>query len=170
MNDENKYLDRQYVNIVKDILDNEEFKKMNEIAHHGLNRGGHLLRVSYYSYKIAKIMGLDYESSARAGLLHDFFFEDNKNSNMSKRMKTLVEHPKYSVHNSSKYFELTEMEKDIIESHMFPVCRKVPKYFEGWIVNLVDDVVAINEFSYKLRTKFSYAFNFLLILIFSYMR
>ena len=73
MNNDNKYLDRQYTCLVQDILDNKEFKKMENIVHHGLDRKGHLVRVSYYSYKVCKLFGLNYEDAARAGLLHDFF-------------------------------------------------------------------------------------------------
>ena len=170
MNDDNKYCDRQYVSIVQDILENEEFTKTKEIVHHGLDRMGHSLRVSYYSYKLSKLFGLDYESAARAGLLHDFFFENNSKSNVKQRAETLVNHPKYALKNAIEHFNLNDKEKDIIVSHMFPVAPKPPKYVEGWIVNVVDDVVAIAEVSYKARTKLSYAFNFLLILMFTYLR
>ena len=73
MNYEEKYDDRQYLSIVGDILEDEKFAEMKEIIHHGLDRMGHSLRVSYYSYKISRILGLDYESAARGGLLHDFY-------------------------------------------------------------------------------------------------
>ena len=53
-------------------------EKMSEITHHGLDRKSHSIRVSYYSYKISKALGLDYKSTARAGLIHDFFFENNQ--------------------------------------------------------------------------------------------
>ena len=89
---------------------------------------------------------------------------------MPKRLKTLVEHPNYALDNAMKYFDLTEVDKDIIQSHMFPIGIKLPRYAEGWLVNFVDDVVAINEVVYKTRTKLSYAFNFLLILMFTYIR
>ena len=170
MNYEEKYDDRQYLNIVRDILEDEKFGKMKEITHHGLDRMGHSLRVSYYSYKLTKILGLDYEGAARAGLLHDFFFEVNTKSSPKKRLQTLINHPKYALENAKKHFELTEMEQDVIVSHMFPVAIRPPKYAESWIVNLVDDAVAIAEVSYKARTKISYAFNFLLILMFTYLR
>ena len=170
MNYEEKYDDRQYLSIVGDILEDEKFAEMKEIIHHGLDRMGHSLRVSYYSYKISRILGLDYESAARGGLLHDFFFEKNVKANPKTRLQTLFNHPKYALNNASKRFNLTEMEKDIIVSHMFPVAINPPKYVEGWIVNLVDDAVAIAEVSYKARTKISYSFNFLLILMFTYLR
>ena len=170
MDNKNKYLDLQYVNIVKDILYNNEFDKLGEIVHHGLDRKNHSLRVSYYSYKICRMLGLDYVSSARAGLLHDFFYENNRNSNFAKRAKTLVNHPKYALKNSLELFSLNDMEKDIIVSHMFPISIKPPKYIEGWIVNVVDDVVAVSEIGYKARNKITYALNFALILVFAYFR
>ena len=38
--------------------------------------------------------------------------------------------------------DITEKEKDIISTHMFPVCpTRVPKYAESWLVDIVDDVV-----------------------------
>ena len=65
--------DLRYRKIVKNILDNEEFNKIKNIEHHGITRYDHSLKVSYYSYKIAKTLKLDYRQVARGGLLHDFF-------------------------------------------------------------------------------------------------
>jgi uncharacterized protein len=48
------YDDIKYLNIVYDILENESFKKMDNIVHHGITRLDHSIRVSYYSYRLAK--------------------------------------------------------------------------------------------------------------------
>ena len=48
------YENKDYYNIISDILDNEKFKKTDECIHHGLSRMDHSLKVSYYSYKLAK--------------------------------------------------------------------------------------------------------------------
>ncbi|MDD6879594.1 MAG: hypothetical protein PUD59_05165 [bacterium] len=166
----NNFYDIDYLNIVNDILNNDEFNKLSQIVHHGLDRKNHSIRVSYYSYKLSKLFGFDYISSARAGLLHDFFFENNKNSNIPKKIKTLIKHPEYALENSCKQFYLNDMEKDIIVSHMFPVSIRPPKYIEAWIVNLVDDIIAIMEVAYSARRRISYGFNFLLILMFTYIK
>ena len=137
--------DRNYECLVKDILLDKDFNKMKDIRHHGMNRLDHSLRVSYYSYKITKALGLDYESTARAGLLHDFFFENNQESSIGKRGKTLIEHPEYALENAKSKFELNDKEENIIESHMFPVALHLPKYLESWIVDMVDNGVAIWE-------------------------
>ena len=67
--------DSKYLMIVDDILKNKEFMKMNEVKHHDSNRLDHSLKVSFYSYKIAKRLHLNYVDVARGGLLHDFFLE-----------------------------------------------------------------------------------------------
>src|SRR5574344_1154717 len=170
MNNDKKYRDRQYMNIVSDILEHDEFDKMENIVHHGMDRKSHSLRVSYYSYKLSKFLRLDYDSVARAGLLHDFFLQDNKDSSTKERLTTLVNHPKYALENAKEYFDLNDVEQDIIVSHMFHVTAKLPKYMESWVVNLVDDVVAIVEIGFKTRTKLTYAANFLLLFMFTYLR
>ena len=170
MENDSKYLDKQYMVLVEDILDNGKFSKMEEIVHHGLDRKSHSLRVSYYSYKVCKALKLNYKSAARAGLLHDFFFENNQESSISKRVNTLINHPKYALKNANDIFDLSELEKDIIVSHMFPISIKPPKYMEGWVVNLVDDAVAIAEFGYKARNKLSYVINFALIFMIAYFK
>ena len=131
------YSDIEYFNIVDDILDNDKFKKTNDCKHHGLTRMEHSIKVSYYSYKISKKLKLDYKATARAGLLHDFFInEDIEQKNISAFI-----HPYKSLDNSKQYFYLSEKEEDIIISHMFPILpHKIPKYLESWLVSLTDKI------------------------------
>ena len=68
------YSDIEYSMIVKDILENDEFAKMANIEHHNSTRLDHMMKVSYYSYVVAKALKLKYREVARAGLLHDFYF------------------------------------------------------------------------------------------------
>ena len=143
---------KTYYDIVKDILENDEYLKLKDIKHHGLDRYEHNKRVSYYSYLAAKILRLDYESVARAGALHDFFHDVNYETTITKRLDTLERHPRYSLETASKHFDLNEKEKNIILSHMFPVVPKyLPKYLESWIVDIVDDWVGIGEKIYSTR-------------------
>jgi uncharacterized protein len=65
--------DKEYINLVKDILMNEEFKRLKEFYHHNSSIYEHARRVSFLSYKICKYLKLDYRAAARGGLLHDFF-------------------------------------------------------------------------------------------------
>ncbi len=160
----NKFVKEEFDFLVKDIINHDEFIKTKSIIHHGLNRFDHSYRVSYYSYRIARMLGLSYEEVARAGLLHDFFLLKSSEIGIKDRAITLVNHPKYASLYSEKFFNLTEKEKDIISTHMFPVCpTRIPKYLESWLVDIVDDVVSIiEEFSV-----YKYQYNCLIIMIIS---
>lgn len=147
--------DIEYYSIIDDILENEKFKKTYTCRHHGLNRMEHSLKVSYYSYNIAKSLKLNYISVARAGLLHDFFIADDLSATQ-KKVSVFV-HPYKSLKNSTDYFQLNDMEKDIIISHMFPTLpHKIPKYLESWLVSIVDKVVATYEFYYSYGRPYVY--------------
>ena len=143
----NIFNDREYMFLVKDILDNEKFETLKNNKHHGLTRYDHSLRVSYYSYKITKFLKLNYNETARAGLLHDFF--DNDDLQTREQKLSAFYHPKKALENSEILYKLSDREKNIIISHMFPLIpQKVPKYLESWLVSLVDKIVATYEFGY----------------------
>ena len=64
----NTYNDFEYLNIIKSIINNNEYKEIGNCLHHGTSRLKHSLRVSYYSYKVAKLLNLDYKETAIGGL------------------------------------------------------------------------------------------------------
>jgi len=159
--------DNEYLSIIDSIIKNEEFDKMNNIKHHNTTRMDHSLKVSYYSYVIAKSLKLDYKETARGGLLHDFYlntvFEQKKVKDKIKLYT--ISHPKDAVKNAKNNFDISEKEEDIIRSHMFPVDFKIPKYAESWIVSIVDKGLSFNEFAIKFGKKLSYVANLYLIFL-----
>lgn len=159
--------DEVYLLIIKHIMENSEFRNLENIKHHNTTRLDHSIKVSYYSYKVAKTLRLDYKDVARAGLLHDFYTDEiSKCSKVKDKIKLFsIKHPKDAVNNSTTYFNLSEKEINIIESHMFPVDYKIPKYTESWIVSIVDKILSIGEFSKKFSYKFSYIINLYLLFI-----
>ena len=159
--------DKEYLSIIDNILENNDFQKLKNIKHHNTTRLKHSLKVSYYSYKIAKVLGLDYRDVARGGLLHDFYEEEISKCNKIKDKVLLfsTKHPDNAVNNASNNFELTEKEINIIKTHMFPVDYRVPEYAESWIVSLVDKVLSFAEFSNKFKYKFSYLVNLYLLFV-----
>lgn len=164
------YEDREYLNKVYDILENKEFQKMENIIHHEGNRLDHSIRVSYYSYKLARFLKLDSEKVARAALLHDFFLEENHGATKKAKVVTMLKHPEYALANSKKYFELSPLEEDIILTHMFPIGPRIPKYFESWMVDLIDDVASIYEKSTVVRRQLSTATCFLVMVLVNNLR
>lgn len=168
----NYEIDKEYMSIINQILSNEEFGQLKDIQHHNQTRLKHCLKVSYYSYKVAKRMGLHYDEVARAGLLHDFYLgQVNEQKKIKDKFLLFTsKHPKQAVENSLQYFDLTEKEIDIIRTHMFPVDIKVPKYAESWIVSIVDKLVSFKEFKYKFSNKLSWMINLYIVVVLNYMR
>ena len=136
------YIDEEFLSIIKPIISNSEFQKMDNISHHGISRLNHSLRVAYFSYKITKFLHLDYVETTEAALLHDFFLDDVDGENAVGKLRR---HPLCAVKNSLKYFDLNDKQIDIIKTHMFPVTFTPPKYIESWIVDGVDDVAEIGR-------------------------
>ena len=162
------FSDLEYINIIKDILDSEEFNKIKEWEHHGITRFDHSLKVSYRAYRIAKTLKLDYVETARAGLLHDFFITDAF-SNKDK-LKSVFTHPVKAVENASENFSLSVKEKDIIVSHMWPFNLHVPKYAESWVVNMVDKVIGTYELLLQHQRELAAATNIYVIFLLGYVK
>lgn len=158
--------DIEYMSIVGHILDNDEFNKIKKIEHHGVSRFEHSLKVSYFSYKIAKILRLNYNEVAKGGLLHDFFLSADERK-MKERFLSTFNHPKKAVSKSNEVFGITDLEKDIIKSHMFPVNMSLPKYAESWVVNLTDKIVGTYEFGMKFGYKLAYITNLYILFLFN---
>lgn len=138
-------LDKEFLEIIQPILEIDEFNDTKKRIHHGITRFDHSMNVAYITYIVCKNMNLNYKEATFAALLHDFFNSEVANENGYKR---LIDHPKVALKNSSKYFKLTDLQKDIISKHMFPVTIIPPKYKESLLVCLIDKYSSINERMY----------------------
>lgn len=136
--------EKQYFAETEVILNNTDFQKLRYYKQHNwTNRLTHSINVSYISWKIAKKLGCDAGTAARAGLLHDFcLFDFHKKTPTGEHQAFF--HPKAAAENSVDYFAITPKERDIILSHMFPL-GPAPTSKEGWIVSIVDKICAIAE-------------------------
>lgn len=132
-----------YYTYIEDIIDTEEFQNLKKYTHHMCTtRFQHSLNVSYYNYKVCHWFGLNEKAGARAGLLHDLYFYSTNNRPSKEHLKN---HPKIALQNASQVFNLTPLEMDIIEKHMFPITKKFPKYKETVVIILVDKYCALAE-------------------------
>ena len=152
----NKYKN-EYINLTKDIVESDEFKKTENDAHHGSTKYGHLIRVSKCSFIMSKLFKADTETATVSGLLHDFFYGERT---ASKENDFLV-HPFTASENAKKYFDITLEEASAIETHMYhhAVMKKMipfidkeearnynkPQSKEGWIVCISDLLVSVME-------------------------
>lgn len=146
---------REFESYVHDIIIHPYFKVLKHYRHHGIKRFDHSVTVGYYSFLIAKKLHLDERAVARGALLHDFFYdkpieEKREIRKMEKGLKKITvmqgyTHPEEAAQNAQKFFDISELEEDIISKHMFPLTPEKPAYKESWIVNGVDTTVAVKE-------------------------
>ncbi len=156
-----KYKSKEFWQIVQSVVEINDFVKLKNYAHHGVDRLDHSLRVSYMTYKLTKFLHLNYKEATRAALLHDFFIDGDE----SNKKILMVSHPQHAVERSKKYFDLTDLEEDIIASHMFPVAPRIPKYIESWIVDILDNIAGAIERTITMKTQFATSVSFLAFIL-----
>lgn len=145
-------MSNDYYEIVKDILENDEFKKRKNYAHHGsISVYDHSLKVSMIAYELSKkIKGADSKSVAIGALLHDFYDKpwQIKKAKTKFTKKHAFTHAGEALENTKKVFPeyINDKVEDIIEKHMFPLNITPPKYIESWIVTAVDKYVSMEVF------------------------
>lgn len=152
------FKDKEYMDTIKLYLNEEKVQSLKNIPHHDSNRLEHCLKVSYNSYKWCKKMNLNYKSAAKAGLLHDLYYNRIEECSRLKDKFFLFtnEHPEDAVKNASEIFHLSSLEKDIIVSHMWPASKHVPKRKESFVVSIVDKYYSFFEMGMKLNYNLSF--------------
>ncbi len=148
--------------IVNDITNHPKFYELKHELHHGISRYEHSLRVARMTYSITKKLHLDYERATRAALLHDFFFDEELKE--CTQMETFKKHPLVALKNAKECFDIDCKQADMIETHMFPVCNRFPKYKESYVMSTCDKLVAVHE---MYRYKASLVMGVWLIFIFN---
>ena len=146
--------DKEFQEIIKDIIENSEVQKMKNYKVHGNTTCySHCYSVSYLCYLYCKKHKLDYKSAARAGMLHDFYLYDWRVKNSHKRPHAFT-HPMTAYQNSKKQFNLNWTEKEMILTHMWPVTLfTIPLCKEGWVLTMIDKKCAFKEFFNSLKSK-----------------
>ena len=156
-----------YYDIYGEFYNVNKYRELKSIVHHGNNRLDHINRVAKLSFFVSKRLGLDYISCTRSAMIHNFFTLDNKNKKNKKYNDFLKEHPKIALDNSEEYFDVNEIKKDIILSHMYPNTKEKPVYKESKVVCLCDKIISIYEF---FRYQVNLSMNVTLILFVNLMK
>ncbi|MDD2370454.1 MAG: HD family phosphohydrolase [Firmicutes bacterium] len=137
--------EEEYEECISDLINHKEVGSMRKFMQHGdTTTLEHSLNVSYYSYRVCKILGLDYRAAARGGLLHDFFLYDWHEGKDYKGLHG-IHHPRIALKNAEKHFDLNKKEKDIIKKHMWPLTIKLPRFKESFVVLMMDNYCSIGE-------------------------
>ncbi len=132
---------------ISDLIEASAVQAMDDIPQHagGVSCLDHCIFVSYLSFLLCRRWGLDAVAAARAGLLHDLYLCDWKKTSVNLWQRLLI-HPQMALENAEQ-FGLSDLERDIILKHMWPVTlRHIPRHRESAVVNLADKLCATAEF------------------------
>lgn len=142
----------EFYECIRDIAEHPVVLRMKLYPHHGTtNCYQHCLHVAYYNYVLCRYFHLDARSAARAGMLHDLFLYDwHTHAKKTGNHFHGITHPKAALKHAEKFFELSDLERDIILGHMWPVTLfQIPKYKETWITTLTDKYCGTLETSHR---------------------
>ena len=130
------------------LLHSKQVRSMGRWRHHGhISTLDHSLFVAYWSYRLARKFGWDESAAARGGLLHDLYLYDSKDKSAHPGWQCF-DHPRAAARNAAELTALSDKERNIILSHMWPLGGQLPRSREAWLVDLVDTVCASLELSH----------------------
>ena len=115
----------------------------NQRQHSDISCFEHSLNVAYVSVWLTAKLRLktDTRSIVRGALLHDYFLYDWHDSDDRHNWHGFV-HAEIALQNAVRDFPLSDIEKDIIQRHMFPLNITPPKYTESFIGCFADKICA----------------------------
>lgn len=108
----------------------------------------HSIAVAYFSYRTARLLqriaAFHERDLIRGALLHDYFLYDWHIPDPTHRLHGF-RHPGRALENAQRDFVLSDIERDIIRKHMFPLTPALPRYRESLLVSAVDKACSVYE-------------------------
>lgn len=133
--------------LFNEICFTDNYLSMKEhLAHSDLSTFDHSVSVARecYKYAITNNVDCDLKALVKAALLHDYYLYDWHKT--PKFTFHGFKHALIAAKNAEKDYGLTPKEKNIIESHMFPLnLLHLPRCKEAWILILIDRVCSTRE-------------------------
>ena len=133
-----------------DIIHSDNFKKTKAHIQHGnMTVNDHCMSVARYSLILNKKLGLhcNKRDLIRGSLLHDYFLYDWHDKDYLAERKGLhgFRHPMVALQNADKEYQLTDIQRDIIKKHMWPLSVVPPACREAWVVTSADKYCSLME-------------------------
>ncbi|MBQ8175075.1 MAG: HD domain-containing protein [Clostridia bacterium] len=136
---------RAFLAIVRPLLHHPAVHILSTYRHHmSTDRLQHVTSVAYLAYHICREQGLAVEEVCHAALLHDLFYFDSERGDAPRF--PWVRHPVIAWENARELYPFTEVGRDIICHHMWPLTLHLPRTREGRIVSWADKYCAMREF------------------------
>lgn len=137
-----------FYQILHEMEEDPHIKGMRQYGQHArTNTYEHCHHVAIYSYLLARRLGWDIDERAlvRGAFLHDYYGYDVRAEHRSA-YRHGTQHAQAALDNALQDFELSEKEKNIIYSHMWPLnLTHVPRSREAFLVSLSDKICAWQE-------------------------
>jgi len=142
---------REFADTTRELLHSEPVRSMGQWRHHReVTCLDHSLFVAYWSYCWAKALRMDTAAAARGGLLHDLYLYDSHDKSAHPGWQCF-DHPRAAAKNAEKLTRLSQKERNIILSHMWPLGGALPRSPEAWLVDFVDTLCATLELTHLYR-------------------
>ncbi|PKL40117.1 MAG: HD family phosphohydrolase [Spirochaetae bacterium HGW-Spirochaetae-1] len=136
---------------IKEILEHELFISLESFRHHGsISCLEHSLSVAIKAFEMARGGRADEIATTRAALLHDFYLYD---WHIDSPGLHGFKHPYIALRNAQKYFTLSNIEKDAIKRHMWPLTPIPPRYRESMIVSIADKAVTWEDYLGRMKNE-----------------
>lgn len=119
--------------LIEDLLEHPKVQETRDHVHHGIPKYDHLMRVTRYSYHLARWSGADVRVCLRAGLIHD----------IDSRYGSLTNHGGVAARWAATYGEDEAVCRAIV-GHMYPL-GPAPTTREGWILSIADKAATVAD-------------------------
>ena len=133
-----------------DIIHSDNFKRTKAHIQHGnMTVNDHCMSVARYSLILNKKLHLhcNQRDLIRGTLLHDYFLYDWHDKEYVAERGRLhgFWHPGIALRNADKEYQLTDVQRDIIRKHMWPLTIVPPACRESWVVTSADKYCSLME-------------------------
>ena len=133
-----------------DIINSENFiTTKSHIQHGNVTVNEHCMYVAIYSLLLNNALGVhcNKRDLIRGALLHDYFLYDWHDKEYLAKRKRLhgFRHPGIALKNADEEYDLTDIQRDIIKKHMWPLVPTPPTCREAWVVTAADKYCSLME-------------------------
>ena len=131
----------------RDIIDSPGMQQSKKFVHHGdVSVYDHSIHVAASCLAIARKLKwkVDERSLVRGALMHDYFQYDWHERDNSHRWHGFI-HARRAMKNAERDFSVNEVERNMIDTHMFPLNLRLPRYRESVILTIADKICSFQE-------------------------
>lgn len=132
-----------------DILHSENFdSSKNNMQHGTISVKEHSIQVARQSILISDMLKIKHNRRdlVRGALLHDYFLYDWHHVDKENPHRLHgFHHPARALKNAEQEYELTELQREIIKKHMWPLTIIPPTCREAWVVTVADKYCSFLE-------------------------